>query len=548
MLSVAPVAPGEEVEVQVRWVAPLLHLGDRRQHRIPLTVGDVYGRSPLPDSDALLVGGPVDVADLSVRCGSGTVELLGGELRKGHARVPLNRPVDLVVRGGELAPLGGVAADGTGIELTIRPVPPGETPLDLAMLVDHSGSMDVGGRRATRRASKHEVVVAALSGLAPQLRAGDFVDLWEFDHQLDHVGQARGLPGSPEGVQESFRQLVALLRPPMGGTEVGAAVKGVLRRSAASDLLLITDGKSYEIDLHELARLGRRVSVLLIGEDSLEANFGHLAALTGGELFVVAGDDIEPAFHSAVASLRSVARPRVEVDESRGLFRALRGNATIEVRDRTKPHSADAGGLRSRAVAALAASLRLTLLPEDEAAALAEAEGLVTHLTSLVLVDEAGEIREGLPATRKIPLPTPDVAFAINECRVAPGMTPPSSERHSLRAHREERGISEPERGPSAWQWLLEYGGYIDWSRAPARLVAGDLSSLNEAIRYEIEVMATHEPIHKAADRTGIDPVVLVIWLISLHYEAGNRAAARIARTLRSRFPGVDASTLAVAV
>ena len=38
-------------------------------------------------------------------------------------------------------------------------------------------------------------------------------------------------------------------------------------------------------------------------------------------------------------------------------------------------------------------------------------EGLVTHLTSLVLVDEAGAVQETVPAMRKIPLPTPPPAF-----------------------------------------------------------------------------------------------------------------------------------------
>src|SRR5690606_22666246 len=61
----------------------------------------------------------------------------------------------------------------------------------------------------------------------------------------------------------------------------------------------------------------------------------------------------------------------------------------------------------SRAVAALAAGLALPALDSEAAAALSEAEGLVTHLTSLVLVDEAGEVADGLPATRKVALPTP---------------------------------------------------------------------------------------------------------------------------------------------
>ena len=45
------------------------------------------------------------------------------------------------------------------------------------------------------------------------------------------------------------------------------------------------------------------------------------------------------------------------------------------------------------------------------AARVAEEEGLTTHLTSLVLVDEASEAQEGVPAMRKVLLPTPRTAF-----------------------------------------------------------------------------------------------------------------------------------------
>src|SRR6516225_8755311 len=46
-------------------------------------------------------------------------------------------------------------------------------------------------------------------------------------------------------------------------------------------------------------------------------------------------------------------------------------------------------------------------LSDEKAAALAEAEELVSHLTSLVLIDEAGAQQNTLPVTRKIPLATP---------------------------------------------------------------------------------------------------------------------------------------------
>ena len=81
----------------------------------------------------------------------------------------------------------------------------------------------------------------------------------------------------------AFEQLVRGLRGPGGGTEIGTALDRVMRATPARDLLLITDGKSYALDVQKLARYGRRVAVVLVGEDSLEANVGHLAAITGGK-------------------------------------------------------------------------------------------------------------------------------------------------------------------------------------------------------------------------------------------------------------------------
>jgi len=54
--------------------------------------------------------------------------------------------------------------------------------------------------------------------------------------------------------------------------------------------------------------------------------------------------------------------------------------------------------------------LAIPLMPQPDAAELAAREGIVCHLTSLVLVDETGTAHAGIPATRKIALSTPRVA------------------------------------------------------------------------------------------------------------------------------------------
>src|SRR5206468_11357653 len=58
MLSVGHIPPGAEVAVSARWAMSLTQVEGSSRLRIPLTVGDVYGRSGLPDSDELAHGGP----------------------------------------------------------------------------------------------------------------------------------------------------------------------------------------------------------------------------------------------------------------------------------------------------------------------------------------------------------------------------------------------------------------------------------------------------------------------------------------------------------
>ena len=49
MLSIGHLPPGVEVEVSATWTMTLTNLNGYGYMRIPLTVGDIYGRSGLPD-------------------------------------------------------------------------------------------------------------------------------------------------------------------------------------------------------------------------------------------------------------------------------------------------------------------------------------------------------------------------------------------------------------------------------------------------------------------------------------------------------------------
>ena len=393
----AHIAPGAEIEVRAMWSITLTNTGGKASLRIPLTVGDIYGRSGLPDSDALAHGGAVQTGEITVVCRDGAVMLAGRPLVDGRATVGLDAPIDLEAAFVP-ADLHGRSADGREVVVRIEPSRLSEAAVDIAAVIDHSGSMASSCADALG-ASKHAAVCAGLAAAAGRFGGSDRIRLWEFDDKASFLGEAAGAADA--------RSLVRRLTAPRGGTEIGAALTAVVGAAEVPDMLLVTDGKSFAIDVQTLARSGRRFTVVLVGEDSLEANVGHLAALTGGEIFVAGGADLAPVLEAAFASLRA---PRLTAETISGMPKRIvvaRAGMTIAATWRPAMSAAGEADPFARAVAALAASLALPALDPETAAAFAVAEGLVTHLTSLVLVDEASAMPAGVPASRKVALPTP---------------------------------------------------------------------------------------------------------------------------------------------
>jgi hypothetical protein len=232
MLSVGHVAPGIEIEVQSSFAMTLTNLDGRGALRIPLSVGDIYGRSGLPDSDDLVHGGTLPLADLTVDCRGGTAALIGGALEGGRAKIALDAPIDLEITGWLPRDLIGRAADGRSVTLRIEPTAAGEAPLDVAILVDHSGSMQEACAGDRPGLTKHQAAVGALAGLARAAGKSDLVDLWEFDDALTFIGSTR----AGEKRQADLGTLVQALSAPRGGTEIGSALDRVLSRSKARDV------------------------------------------------------------------------------------------------------------------------------------------------------------------------------------------------------------------------------------------------------------------------------------------------------------------------
>ena len=324
-----------------------------------------------------------------------------------------------------------------------------------------------------------------------------------------------------------------------------------MRETSSRDLLLITDGKSHALDVQALAGMGRRISVLLVGEDSLEANVGHLAALTGGELFIAMEADMSGALAAALASLRMPSRP---VEESGRELRAVRRGARLEVRYGARREVVASEPLE-RALAALVAELRLSTLGEEEAAGLAEKEGLVTHLTSLVLVDHASSVVDGIPTMRKVALPDPRSTRAENDWLGSDGSATRDRirqiEANALRKLRHpsrsrklrnfldfDNSHSEPTSGADFMtasmdrDALKETFAKFDWNGVSNRFVVGDLSIVPSDAAKALLRQASREDMIAVAARLGLDPLLLIIgWLAATSAET-SRAAARVERAI----------------
>ena len=548
MLSVANLRPGGEIEVTTRWVAALTLVAGAGQLRIPMTVGDVYGVSALPDSDDLThENRPGQMARISVTCAEGPVQIAGVELVNGEGEAPLNRPVDLTTSAWAPAVLHGRAADGRSIDLTLAPTTDGDARAQLTVLVDCSGSMNEMMDADRPGFTKHAAAAEVTRDVATALSQGDAFDLWEFNVA------ARLIARVDRFAEADIAKVLKGLSAPANGTEIGGCIEQAAQGSTGRDILLITDGMSHALDVLRLAQLGRRIHVLLIGEDSLEARVGHLAAMTGGEVFIATGANLAVVSAALVAAIRQPFRPVAAISGAPQSVALRRGGLDLTAHWQAAVEEVDAA---DPAVAAMASAMAMGGMNEARAAAFAEAEGLVTHLTSLVLVDDVGESQEGLPAMRKIALETP-ATIVVNACKArfsggsfAPAMAmaspvvaacmpspgsyaPPSAMATAGVPFFGDAGLFDaitPLLGD-----IRRLAQVIDWDRSPDRLFAGDVSYLNAVARHLLEKLAHRLPPLPAF--AGVNPALLIVGLAALSAGTSNRTADRLARRI---FDGLD--------
>ena len=570
-LSVGNLGAGHTVEVTMHWAELVRFHGDSGQLRIPLTVGDVYGVSPLEDVDTLETGGPIPEATLRVRHDGAGVTVNGEHIQPDEegslfTHVPGNAPIELSVTGLRASTLTGLAADQRHVTLKIKPESVANSPLNAAILVDRSGSMGSEcDYLSTTELSIHQAVVRGLEQLGPDLISEDRLVLWEFDTACDPVGT--GQSDSPE----AFNSRVAKLGEPRGGTSIGSALETVFKAEPERDVLLITDGQSYSLDVEKLVRAGRRVFVVLVGEGSLEALVGHLAALSGGDLHYSFGSDVGSAIAASIQGMRQrrVDHAICEFDDSDAPVRVRnsRGNALVEISWSEAKAEGSNQDLFSRAVAAYAASLAFAGADEEKAAILAQAEGLVTHLTSLVLVVEQGPTEEALAKTVKVLLPSPRTrshdpsliayspARSDRRCYAQPPSFRKSSAAlglgpvegfigknpfSSLPPQRTEPGVMYSSPGPvdpgDLIREVLDFlGQNIDWNTFGPQLAEGNLEGLPEEITDLIRDLAVD--LERLADLIGLSKLMTAIALAAFTGAHHSRWAKRVYRRITK---GVD--------
>lgn len=542
-LSVGHVAPGQEVTVTSAWALPLTAAAGGAMLHIPVTVGEIYGRSPLADSDDLMHGAALQEAELEVLCTSGTPGLVGGVLRDGRARIRLDAPIRILVSSWQPQRLQGRAADGRLVTLEIDAAPTGLLPLDAAILVDRSGSMDSPaaglavcsdrGQAAPSR-SKHQVLVAGLAEAAVHASSADHVDLWQFNQEAMPVLGA------------TFEKAISQLDAPGGGTEIGGAIGRVLAQRPTRDILLITDGKSHALDIQAAARGGRRFHVILIGEDSLEANVGHLAALTGGQILVAAGLEAGEMVRQAFAAMRTAHALAPTIEGRPMAAEAVLGG--MRIRAVWREAGTDEGDTSCRSAAVVAAALALPCMTESAAAALAEAEGIVCHLTSLVLVDEAGASHDGITAQHKVATMAPrgmvEMRFCLPMAPVSIDGPPPAGPSPLWRRATGLKALfklAQPKRSRPLRSFLDDdFEAFdlrsavaaVDWTTEPEALRRGDLSRLPGPVADRIRQAAALPAVTELAAALGVDPLVAVVGLLARAAASSDRSAARLARMI----------------
>ncbi len=240
---------------------------------------------------------------------------------------------------------------------------------------------------------------------------------------------------------------------------------------------------------------------------------------------------------------------RCELDESGWpqYVKTARNNATIEVSWSQVSETHEAVDEFSEAVAAYAASLACSGAEEEWAGEIAVQAGLITHLTSLVLVAEDGPIQQDLPKTIKQALPS------LQDMRIyasAPLLSDsrmgicdlPIRDVEAFDDHKVYAPLSDVDDSDRAfheetiidWDAIKRIGAQIDWQTAGFQLAKGYLEGIPNTVVSEIRDM--EDEVADFADQFGIAKLLFVIALAAYTAQDSSKWSARVYRWIIKDF------------
>ena len=581
VLSVGQLGAGKEVSVIIETVAPLMQLSASCFLRIPTTVGAVYGSSPLLPADDLMTSAAVKhVATLSIKTDAGQISLSDGSTPGANEpiEVTLDKSIEISLSKASFGKTIAMSATGHPVTLSVQPIKSSDNNLNMAVLVDRSGSMASAFPRS--HVTKWDAVREGLAYALKDLNPSDQIGMWQFDNECQFLGKESG------GASAS---LAGLIEEPAGGTELGKAVHRVVA-SGAKDVLIVTDGQTWSNTVDELRSKNARLSAILVGSDSLDANIGHLCANSGGQVYYASNDDVASILNEALKNLRrtDAAIKGKAGERYPASLKTVRGSAEITAKWSVEK---DKTGKLSDPIGRYAASLALPLLEPTMAQDFATLHCLSTHNTSLVLVDNEGEVSDALPEMRKVPLmhsasefsPRINRSYSYSEPNLSMSMASASSESEPASASLEylqrpvnkmppqakmnptsrwENSISPQSSGRSFFSRF--FGGFskksknketrspeliektiildaaaryelakrIEWDTLINDLLAGDITKLTLTDQALIMQYAEQVDIKEQAAKLNLTAIQVALLKLALLVEGINRSAERFVRRM----------------
>ena len=581
VLSVGQLGAGKEVSVIIETVAPLMQLSASCFLRIPTTVGAVYGSSPLLPADDLMTSAAVKhVATLSIKTDAGQISLSDGSTLGVNEpiEVTLDKSIEISLSKASFGKTIAMSATGHPVTLSVQPIKSSDNNLNMAVLVDRSGSMASAFPRS--HVTKWDAVREGLAYALKDLNPSDQIGMWQFDNECQFLGKESG------GASAS---LAGLIEEPAGGTELGKAVHRVVA-SGAKDVLIVTDGQTWSNTVDELRSKNARLSAILVGSDSLDANIGHLCANSGGQVYYASNDDVASILNEALKNLRrtDAAIKGKAGERYPASLKTVRGSAEITAKWSVEK---DKTGKLSDPIGRYAASLALPLLEPTMAQDFAALHCLSTHSTSLVLVDDEGEVSDALPEMRKVPLmhsasefsPRINRSYSYSEPNLSMSMASASSESEPASGSLEylqrpvnkmppqakmnptsrwENSISPQSSGRSFFSRF--FGGFskksknketrspeliektiildaaaryelakrIEWDTLINDLLAGDITKLTLTDQALIMQYAEQVDIKEQAAKLNLTAIQVALLKLALLVEGINRSAERFVRRM----------------